>query len=126
MRRLVIDAHAFLGWFGPDSAARVLRREFEAGGLAVYAPSWFRVHVLELAAADDLTADQLKHLAAELDRLQFEIEDPPATELAAWLARGVDARHAQYAALAVALDLPLVTTDRELLRVAAGVATEPA
>jgi predicted nucleic acid-binding protein len=57
--------------------------------------------------------------------LAFELRDPPSSELAAWLARGLGGPDAAYAALASALDIPLVTTDEELLRTAGTVAQRP-
>jgi predicted nucleic acid-binding protein len=126
MRRVVLDAHAFVGWFGSeDEAARTLRREYEAGALRVHVPSQFPAEVLELAASRGISADGLRRLAAEIERVDFEVRDAPTAELAVWLARGVGARHARYAALAASLEVPLVSTDPELLRVASAVAHAP-
>ena len=55
-------------------------------------------------------------------RLGFQMQDPPLTTLAAWIARGLPADRAAYAALAADLELPLVTDDDELRRLTATVA----
>jgi predicted nucleic acid-binding protein len=124
MRRVVLDPSAFLDWFEPPG--RALRDEFEAGQLQPYVPTVFSLHVLHAAARrHGLDASRLARLADELGRLRFERRDPPSPELAAWLTRGLDADEAPYAALAASLDVPLVTTDADLLRRASTVAQRP-
>jgi hypothetical protein len=49
-----------------------------------------------------------------------QLQDPPLVELAGWLAKGLSARQAAYPALAASLDVPLVTADPDLQRVASG------
>lgn len=82
--------------------------------------------ILEATATSaDWPADRLARLAGELERLGIELRDPPASELAVWLARGLGGPAAAYAALASALEVPLVTLDEELLRKAASVTQRP-
>ena len=127
MRRVVLDSAIVLGWFtGARGPTQVLRTEYEQGALAVVAPRSLLAEILEATArSPGWSADRLASLAGELERLGFELRDPPASELAAWLSRGLSGPAAAYAALASALEVPLVTADEELLRKAATVAQRP-
>ena len=127
MRRVVADSAIVLGWFTTAiGRARSLRAEYEQGTLTIIAPRSLPIEILEAAAeATRWPADRLAALATELDRLGLELRDPPSSELAGWLARGLSGADAAYAALASALDVPLVTTDPELLRTAGTVAQHP-
>ena len=119
MRRIVIDPAALLTWFGGEGPHRSLRAEYEGGALTILAPRHLVADVLgELAARDVQAPDRLARIAGELQRLGMQLQDPPATELAEWLARGLDARRAAYAALAASLDVPLAAADAELRRAA--------
>ena len=123
----MIDASAFVGWFGADAPGRKLRDEYERGNLAIITPRVFALTVLEMAARrSGWDPDRLRRLGAEIERVGFEVRDPPPSELAAWLARGLSGRDAAHAALASAFDLRLVTADPDLLRAAAPVAVSPA
>ncbi|MDQ3691936.1 MAG: hypothetical protein M3406_18255 [Chloroflexota bacterium] len=123
MRRVILDASALLTWFAADGAGGRLRSEYENGLLGVVAPHTLITDMLaELAATRNVPADRLVRIAAEVDRLGFEFREPPLDEVAAWLARDIDRQHASYAALASALDLPLITADPDLLRRASSVA----
>jgi predicted nucleic acid-binding protein len=127
VRRVVCDSALVLGWFtdpgGPGSATR---RAYEAGDLTIVAPRALALEIMEAAArSSGWPADRLVRLAAALERLGFELRDPPSSELAAWLERGLGGADAAYAALASALGIPLVTTDEELLRAAGTVAQRP-
>ena len=122
MRRLVLDAHAFLAWFGPNAPGSALRAEYEAGQLRVIVPTSFELDVLEDAARAGWSAQQLTRLAVELRQVKFETLAPSSGELAAWLARGLRSRQAAYAALASAHDIPLAASDPALLEQAASVA----
>jgi predicted nucleic acid-binding protein len=103
-----------------------LRAEYEQGLLGVVVPRRLTADVLAvIARTSDGPADRLTRVAAEVDRLGFEIRDPPIDELASWLAQGLTTRQATYAALASSLDLPLVTDDSELRRRARTVARSP-
>ena len=114
-----MDASAVLTWFDPDRSRRGLRADYEAGGLTVIGPRHLLTDILGLLASKrHFEADRLTAVAAELDRLGFELVDPPIAELAPWLAKGLPAHRAAYPALAVAHELPLVTDDPELRRAA--------
>ena len=75
-----------------------------------------------LTASDEWLADSLVRVAAEVDRLEFALHEPPIDAVAAWMARGLTADQAGNAALASTLDLRLITDDPELLRRAGTVA----
>ncbi|MGQ0608945.1 MAG: hypothetical protein ACT4OQ_10850 [Chloroflexota bacterium] len=123
MRRIVLDASALLTWFEGPATASPLRLEYEGGLLGVVAPPQLTTDLLGcLAASRDWPADRLVRVAAEIDRLGFEIRESPVDEIAAWLARGLPAVQAPYAALASALDLPLITADPGFLRRAGSIA----
>ena len=127
MRRVVVDASVVLAWFtSAGSSARSLRVEYEHGLLAIVAPRALPLEILEATArGTDWPASRLAKLAAEIDRLGLELRDPPTSELASWLARGLGGADAAYAALASGLDIPLVTMDQELFRRASPVAQHP-
>jgi len=121
MRRVVLDAGAFLTWFEPDGAHRALRAEYEAGNLTVIGPRHLAADALGMVASrEGVPAERLARIGAELHRLGLQLQDPPVSELAAWLAKGLPAHIAAYPALASSLEVPLVTDDPELQRVAAG------
>jgi predicted nucleic acid-binding protein len=127
VRRVVVDASVVLAWFtSARGPARSLRAEYEQGLLTLVAPRALPLEILEATArSTDWPASRLAKLAAELDRLGLELRDPPTSELASWLARGLGGADAAYAALASGLDIPLVTMDEELLRRASPVAQRP-
>jgi len=121
MRRVVLDAVALLSWFEPDGAHRALRVEYEAGTLAVLGPRHLVADVLgAVSSRKGLSADRLARVGAELHRLGLQLQDASMVELAPWLAKGLPAHRAAYPALAASLEVPLVTDDPELRRVAAG------
>jgi len=122
VRRLVLDARAFMAWFGPNAAGSSLRAEYEAGQLRVIVPTSFELDVLDDAARAGWSAQQLTRLAVELRAVRFEAFAPPSGEVAAWLARGLTSRQAAYAALASTHELPLAASDPALLKQAASVA----
>ncbi|HEX2883349.1 MAG TPA: hypothetical protein VHQ42_02130 [Candidatus Limnocylindria bacterium] len=117
MRRLVLDAGAVLAWFDADGAASETRTEYESGALRVLGPRHLLADVLDrVARTGNWSADELARIGSELERLGFELTDPPGGLLAVWLARGLDARRAAYAALAEHLEVRLVTEDESLRR----------
>jgi predicted nucleic acid-binding protein len=121
MRRVVLDAGALLTWFEPDGAHRAVRAEYEAGTLSVIGPRHLVGDTLgALASREGLPAERLARVGAELHRLGLQLQDPPVSELATWLAKGLPADRAAYPALASSLEVPLVTDDPELRRAAAG------
>ena len=127
MKRVVVDSAIVLGWFtGAQGPTRSLRTEYEQGTLVLVGPRSLTSEILEATArSTGWPPDRLATVAAELERIGLELRDPPASELAAWLSRGLNGSAAAYAALASSLELPLVTLDDELLRTAAAVAQRP-
>lgn len=126
MRRLVVDAPLLLSWFSPNGAGRALRAEYEAGDLAIVAPTALPADMLELIARrGHASADRLGRIAMELDRLGFELRPPMTGSLSTWLAKGLPAHRAAYPALAATLDLRLATNDPELARIAAPLVVGP-
>ena len=121
MRRVVVDAGVILGWFDAGSPHRPLRVEYEAGTLALIGPRGLVAEVLGTLAERGLPPERLARIAPELQRIGLQLQDPPMPELAAWLAKGLAPHRAAYPALAASLEVPLVTEDPELRRVAAGV-----
>lgn len=119
MRRVVADAGVILGWFDADSPYRPLRAEYEAGALAIIGPRGLVADVLGLLAADGVPPDRLTLIGAELQRIGLQLQEPPMPEMATWLAKGLPAQRAAYPALAAILEVPLVTDDPELRRLAA-------
>lgn len=126
MRRIVIDAPLLLSWFARDGEGRPLRAEYEAGRLAIVAPAALPADIIGLVARrDELPADRLVRIAAELERLGFELRQPAPASVATWVARGLNPDRAAYPALAASLDLNLATNDPELRRVAGPLASAP-
>ena len=112
---MVLDAPIVASWFQPDGAGRVLRAEYEAGALEILGPRHLPQDVLAaLALHADADGDLLGRIGLEIERLGFHLRDASTAELARWIARGLPAHRAAYAALAAELDLPLVSDDEEL------------
>jgi predicted nucleic acid-binding protein len=121
MRRVVADAGALLGWFDATSPHRSLRTEYEAGALTVIAPRTVVAEALGTLAEQGVSREVLARIGSELQRIGLQLQDPPMEELATWLARGLPPGRAAYPALAASLEVPLVTDDPELLRIAASI-----
>jgi hypothetical protein len=121
MRRVVVDAGVLLGWFDSASPHRTLRTEYEAGTLVVIGPRGLIADALGGLAGQGVPPVALARIAADLQRIGLQLQDPPMPELAAWLAKGLAPGRAAYPALAASLEVPLVTDDPELRRVAATV-----
>ena len=121
MRRVVVDAGVLLGWFDPASPHRALRAEYEAGTLTVIAPRGLIAEALGIMAERGVAQETLARIGAELHRIGLQLQDPPMEALATWLGKGLPAGRAAYPALAANLEIPLVTDDPELRRVAAGI-----
>ena len=114
MRRVVVDAVTVRSWFDHGGPGREMRREYESGRLIAIAPP--RLHADLLAGAGaGLDRNGLGRLADALPRIGVELVEPPLALVASWLARGLHADVAPYAALAEHLDLPLVAGDERLL-----------
>ena len=121
MRRVVLDAGALLGWFDADGPHRSLRAAYEAGTLTVIGPRTIVAEALGALAEQGVTPDVLALVGAELQRIGLHVQDPPVDGLAMWLGKGLAPHRAAYAALAASLEVPLVTDDPDLRRVAATV-----
>ena len=124
MKRLVVDAPVIASWFLSDGGAEHLRREYEAGALAVIGPTHLvqdtMAAIAERASPD---TERLARVGSELRRLGFHSQAPPIDELARWIARGLPAHRAAYLALASHLDVPLATSDAALLAASASART---
>lgn len=121
MRRVVVDAGVLLGWFDAGSPHRSLRAEYEAGTLAVVAPRGIIAEALGILASRGVSSESLGRIGPELQRIGLQLQDPPMAALAEWLAKGLAPALAAYPALAASLEVPLVTDDAELRRVAPGI-----
>jgi predicted nucleic acid-binding protein len=123
VRRVVLDAPAFVSWFGPDGAGRSMRSEYEDGALAIHVPPTFAVDVLvTLERGLHLSNETLAAIAEQISRLRPETREPSLSEVARWVTRGLDSSQASYAALASQSDMPLVSADPDVLRHAAALA----
>ena len=121
MRRVVADAGVILGWFEPEGDHRAMREEYEAGALTVIGPDTLVADAMaDLARRGGWTDDRLAAVAGELSRLGFQLQAPLLQDLAHWMAKGLSPSSAACAALAARLEVPLVTDEADLQRVATG------
>lgn len=117
MTEVVLDASVVLKWFRTGGerhvdAARALRATFESGQLAVAAPPLLRLEIVNVAGRRwQWAEDALVELAAALDALGFEFQEPEPARVASWTAHGLTAYDAAYVALAEARAVPLITDD---------------
>lgn len=119
MRRIVVDTATVLSWFDADGPGAEMRRDYEAGAFLALAPRRLPTDLLAaLAVRSTWPSDRLARVAVELPNLGIQLHDPPLPLVASWLARGLDAETAPYAALAESLDVPLVASDPRLTRTA--------
>lgn len=121
MRRVVVDAGTLLGWFDSEGPHRAIRAEYEAGTLAVIGPRGILGEVLGTLTERGVPPERLARIGGELQRIGLQLQDAPMPELATWLGKGLAPHRAAYPALAASLEVPLVTDDPELRRVAATV-----
>lgn len=103
--------------------AQTVLAEYQAGRLRVVVPSLLFLELLNVAGRKwGWSEDALLRLTTRLQELLFEIIEPELGGVAAWVARGLTAYDAAYVALAQQRDVPLVTDDRQVLSLAAGIA----
>ncbi len=129
MTELVLDASVLARWFWPsarESATR-LRSDFEMGHLTIVVPSLLFLEILNVAGRQwRWHQDSLLDLVERLERASFDVGDPELGNTVRWVARGLTAYDATYVALAEERGIPLVTEDREVLRLAPDVTQLPA
>jgi predicted nucleic acid-binding protein len=100
----VLDASVVLKWFGRREerhadAARAVRSAFEDGVLVVLAPRMLGLEVLNVAGrAWGWTGRSLAAISSLLEQLRFEVVEPDLRRVPAWVARGLTAYDAVYAA----------------------------
>ena len=129
MTEAVLDASVVLKWFRGEgernvTAARSLRRVFEAGELLVFAPPLLRLEIVNVAGRRWRWDERaLVALAGALDHLGFLLREPELDRLARWTARGLTAYDAAYVAIAEMEAVALVTDDDLVLAVAPEIAT---
>jgi hypothetical protein len=112
VKRVVLHPSAFADWF--EDGGRHLRSEFEAGTLDVIVPNSFPGDAMGVLATRGWSKDRLGRAGEAVARIGFRVMEPPTSELAEWLARGVSTPVASYAALASWLDVPIAVTDDDL------------
>jgi len=124
----VLDASVVLKWFGQipergQAEARALRGDYQAGRLAVVAPTLCFLELLNVAGRRWRWGElALAELADALDDLLFEAAESELARVAAWVARGLTASDAAYVALAEERTVPLVTDEEAILKVAGEIA----
>ena len=71
------------------------------------------------------TAEALDEFADQLDRTRFDVIEPELKPVARWIGRGLTAYDATYVALAEQLNIPLITVDRTILKMAPRLSRPP-
>lgn len=125
MREVVLDASVIARWFGPsaDPPSALWRSDFEAGRVDITVPALVFLELMNVAGRQwRWTEDRLLELVRRLDASRFEVVDPDVGRVAVWTARDLTAYDATYVALAEERGVSLVTSDRQILAVAAGIA----
>ena len=71
------------------------------------------------------TTEALDDFADQLDRTRFDVIEPELKPVARWIGRGLTAYDATYVALAEQLNIPLITVDRAILKMAPRLSRPP-
>jgi predicted nucleic acid-binding protein len=71
------------------------------------------------------TAEALDDFADQLDRTRLDVIEPELKPVARWVGRGLTAYDATYVALAEQLNIPLITVDRTILKMAPRLSRPP-
>ena len=71
------------------------------------------------------TAEALDEFADQLDRTRFDVIDPELRPVGRWIGRGLTVYDATYVALAEQLNIPLITVDRTILKMAPRLSRPP-
>jgi predicted nucleic acid-binding protein len=123
----VLDATVVGRWFWQaDAATSALRADYETGRLSVSVPPLLFLELLSVAGRQlGWSAEALDEFAASLDRARFDVVAAELRAVAVWIGRGLTADDASYVALAEQLGIPLITSDRAILKVAPGVSRPP-
>lgn len=125
---VVVDASVVTKLFTPADERHVgraaaLGERIAAGDLRCRAPQLLMLEVLDVAARKWLLAEPaLRVLVASIEDLGIQLLAPDHGRVAAWAARGLSAFDAAYVAVAESADLPLVTDDDQIVRLAADIA----
>jgi predicted nucleic acid-binding protein len=128
MIEIVVDASIVSLWLRPSGSpganpAQALLDRYQAGHLNVVTPQLLFLELMNLAGRRWRWAEAaLIELAARLEVMFTDIVDPDLDGVASWTARGLTAYDATYVALAQDRGVPLVTNDRQILAMAAGIA----
>lgn len=129
MSEVVLDASVVLKWFRSEGEGRLeqaleLRRRFEEGKLAVFAPPLLWLEIVNVAARRwRWSMESLDELAKQLPLLGFEIVEPDLSAIAHWAGAGLTAYDAAYVAIAEWADVQLITDDSGIVEVAPLLAT---
>ncbi len=102
-----------------ERAARAIHSQHVRGLIRAVVPSLLFLEILNVAGRRwRRDADALVALAVGLAEMGFDIADPALPNVARWVARGLTAYDAAYAALAEERGTVVVTDDRTLQRIA--------
>ncbi len=129
MTEVVVDASVVLKWFRAHEerhldAARRVRRAFEAGNLAVLAPTLLPLEIMNVASRRwHWNEAALVELARALEEVGFDLREPELARVARWTARGLTSYDAAYVALAEAEAVRLITDDDLIVAASPEVAT---
>ncbi len=103
--------------------ARTLLADYRMGRLTPVVPALLFVEILDVAGRRWRWGHGLLlQLLSDWEDLGFEVAEPDLPTVAAWVARGLTAYDAVYVSLAEKLGIGLLTSDREILEVAAEIA----